>query len=790
MSETLKIQFIKLKREILDFEYRFLNNEQRKAVFAPDGPLLILAGAGSGKTTVIVSRIEYLIKYGNTYHIEDIPDTIVQEDVDFLRSYVMSPSIENEGRVIGLISHKPVAPWRILAITFTNKAAAELKERLEMRMGTAALDIWAATFHSACVRILRQEIEQVGYSKYFTIYDTVDSKRIIKECISRLNLDEKMYNPKAMLSHISNCKNSNLTPDELADEFRSNSRMKNVAAIYAAYNVALKQANALDFDDIIALTVKVLATSEQTRAHWMNRFDHVLVDEYQDTNPLQYRLISLLRREDGNLCVVGDDDQSIYRFRGATIENILLFEERFKNVTTIKLERNYRSTQTILDAANGVIANNKGRKAKSLWTENKTGGNITLYNAYDENHEADYIAFIISQRVSEEKAGYNSFAVLYRTNVQGRAIESAMRTHKVPAKVIGSTAFYDRKEIKDILSYLCLIVNAQDNLRLKRIINEPRRGIGDVTLTGVEEIAAEQGISMLEVCASADKYDRLSRSKDKLLSFAALMNTLSDFAENNPLNLIIEEILEKAGYDEALKKEDNYEERIEIISELNTAIVRYMQAEEEPTLFGFLERISLISDADDYEKSTDVVSLMTIHSAKGLEFDYVFIPGMEDGLFPSSMSLDEEGGIEEERRLFYVGITRAKKELTLLNTRLRTIYGTTVRPIISRFIAEIPKHLLEEKGAPRSFSQQAENGDWAIESSFTLKKAAIEKKSSGGSVTSASSFEAGERVKHRVFGEGIILTITPMASDCLLEIQFGSSIKKVMANYANLQKMQ
>lgn len=789
MGETLKKQFFALKRAILEKEYSRLNERQREAVFAPNGPLLILAGAGSGKTTVVINRIGYLIQYGDAYHSTDAPENLTQETLQVLREYLDRPDPAKKEAVRELIAHAPVPAFRIMAITFTNKAAQELKDRLYAKLGESALDIWASTFHSACVRILRQEIELAGYDRRFAIYDTTDTRRLVKECISNQGLDPKVYNVKSVMRIVSTFKNSGAGPEELRSEYSDNPRMKNIASVFEAYNRELKRANALDFDDLLGVTVKILEENPQTRNYWMHRFNHIFVDEYQDTNTLQYKLVALLRNKTDNLCVVGDDDQSIYRFRGATIENILRFEERYPGATVVKLECNYRSTQTILDAANQVIRNNTGRKDKTLWTENGRGERVLLYHAYDENHEADFIASAIRRIKDESGCEYGDFAVLYRTNAQSRAIEAAMRTHRIPAKVIGNLSFYERKEIKDILSYLCLLVNGSDNLRLKRIINEPRRGIGDVTVALVEKLASEQDCGMLEICRRAGEFKELSRVREKLTAFAAVIDGLRAFAEENPLNLLIDEVLDKTGYDAALHAEnDGYRERMENIQELNTTIVRYLEMENKPTLFGFLERTSLVSDADDYERESDTVSLMTLHTAKGLEFNYVFMPGMEEGLFPSGMSVDEPGGLEEERRLCYVGITRAKKRLIMLDTRMRTIYGTVTRPVISRFIGEISEDLIEESGAVRRQETLPDDGYGEARPAFSLKQAAkenVQRVQASQNVT----YTVGETVRHRVFGEGRILSVTPMSNDFLLEIQFGDAKKKIMANFANLKKI-
>lgn len=788
MDENIKRQYKELRDKILEKEYSYLNPEQRKAVFAPDGPVLILAGAGSGKTTVLVSKMEYLIKYGNIYGSSYVPDFIGENDIMLLQYYLDSGDGNMADTAVRLMEHNRVAPWSILAITFTNKAASELKERLERKLGSCANDIWAATFHSACVRILRREITHAGYSEKFTIYDTDDSKRMIKECVAYFNLDDKSYNPRSVLSAISNAKNSGVSPAEMMSQSGQNPRMKNIALIYGKYVERLKAADALDFDDIILITVKIFEENEEVREYWARRFSHVLVDEYQDTNNLQYRLVSLLCNAEDNLCVVGDDDQSIYKFRGATIENILNFEKQFKRVTVIKLERNYRSTQNILNAANNVIRNNTGRKSKTLWTENEKGSKITLFHAYDENHEANYIATTIGAMVRDKGLDYKNFAVLYRTNAQSRAIENAMRMNRIPAKVIGGLSFYDRKEVKDILSYMCLIVNPKDDLRLKRIINEPKRGIGDTTVNNLVRIAADKSLSILDICRDAEKYSEVSRSANKLKAFADMIASLQEFLNGNPLNLIIDEILEKSGYETALLSEQDGRDRMANISELNTAIINYMNEEDEPTLFGFLEKISLVSDVDDYEAGDNIVSLMTMHSAKGLEFDYVFIPGVEDGLFPSSMSMEEPGGMEEERRLCYVGITRAKKELTLLHAKRRTIYGTTTYPAISQFIKEIPDELMEEKGAVKQ--QEDFSDDCYIDiPSFSLSKATKESAPQKPKVIERQSFSVGQVVSHKIFGVGEILSVRDMGNDDLLEIRFQAGTKKIMANYANLKKI-
>lgn len=786
MQSSTAEKYLKLKKELLNKAFSHLNEEQRKAVFTIDGALLILAGAGSGKTTVIVNRIAYMIKYGNAYYSEYIPENITDDDITFMEQ-CLKDKTDDDDRLCYLLRQRPVVPYSVLAITFTNKAANELKERLLKMIGAGGDDIWASTFHSACVRILRREIDKIGYKKDFTIYDTDDSIKLIKECMKQLNIEDKTFTPKSILGTISKAKDALYTPDMYINEFGSDYRLKRIGAVYKMYQERMKSSNALDFDDLIMLTVKLLQENEETREYYRRRFRYVLVDEYQDTNKSQYKLISLLTGRNGNICVVGDDDQSIYKFRGATIENILKFEEQHDDVSVIKLEQNYRSTQNILDAANEVIKNNLGRKGKNLWTRSGCGEKVTVFKAVDQEAEADYICKTIKKLMNESGFKYNDFAVLYRTNAQSRAIENHMRIFKIPAKVLGGIGFYDRKEIRDMIAYLSVIQNPADTIRLKRIINEPKRGIGDSTLDTVQAIADSLGITPFEVIENADKYQPLSRSKDKLKLFANMINDLREKSQYLPLNELYDELLEATAYEESLKREENYEERLEITEELGSAMLIYMNGEDEPSLSGFLEGISLASDSDEYDDADEKVSLMTLHTAKGLEFPVVFIAGMEEGLFPSSMSFDEPDQIEEERRLAYVGITRAKCRLYLLHTSQRTIYGTTIFPQVSRFVKEIPDDLKHndyvEKPAAANFSS------FSRANNYSLGSFKVDTQNNPENVNS-EHFEKGERVSHKVFGEGMVLSTVPAGNDVLIEIAFDKvGTKKLMANFAKLKKI-
>lgn len=779
-------EFLKLKKEYLDREYGFLNKEQREAVFNVSGPLLILAGAGSGKTTVIVNRIAYLVKYGNAYFSEKMPYGLTEQELSLLKE-----PTANKDEIADIIKANPVKAWTILAITFTNKAAKELKERIVKLLGATGEDVWASTFHSSCVRILRKDIEKLGYNKDFTIYDTDDSLRVIKDCFKQLFIEEKNITPKAVLGAISKAKDEMIMADYYLKLYEHDYRLRIIGKIYELYQKRLREANALDFDDIILLTVKLLSENAEVREFYQNKFRHILVDEYQDTNRLQYKLVSLLCGENGNICVVGDDDQSIYKFRGATIENILSFENRFKDAKVIRLEQNYRSVQNILSAANSVIANNMGRKGKNLWTENGEGKKIVVYRALNQDDEGGFIARTIAALISGGEYKLSDFAVLYRTNAQNRSLSIALTNKSIPNRVIGGTRFYDRKEIKDMLAYLSVISNPKDNLRLKRIINEPSRKIGSSTLEQAQIIADSLGLSVFETISRADEIPSLKRASNPLRSFCNIIDALIAKKDSTPLNELYDELIEASGYATMLKNENSTEanDRLANITELSSGIIEYMQKTEEPSLAGFLEEVSLVADIDNFDSGAEAVTLMTLHSAKGLEFPVVFITGAEEGLFPSGMSFNSPDEIEEERRLAYVGITRAKKLLYLLHTEERTLYGATQRNRVSRFVTEIPPHLKEEAG----FVEKRTTTPWAVSSPNRNDPVGVTKPKApfgGATPTSTKTYTSGETVEHKIFGKGLILNVTPMGNDFMLEIAFEKSgTKKIMSNFASLKKV-
>ena len=789
MDTSFQDAFNALRREALETYYGRMNDMQKRAVFQVDGPLLILAGAGSGKTTVLINRIENMVRFGNAYHSSEVPDRVTDDTMDFLRDYIDGTDDDHD-RLAAELKYYPIKPWNVLAITFTNKAAGELRQRLSDKLGDAALDIQASTFHSLCVRILRRDIEHLGYSRSFTIYDTDDSVRVIKECLRSARLDEKMFVPKAVLGVISKAKDAMMTPKRMLDEAGSDYRMAGIARVYEAYQAALKTANALDFDDIIVLTVRLFQQFPEVLSHYQNRYKYIMVDEYQDTNHAQYLLISLLAAAHKNLCVVGDDDQSIYKFRGATIENILSFEEQFPGALVIRLEQNYRSTQPILSAANKVIENNTARKGKNLWTDAGDGDKVRIIRLRDEVEEGRLLTDTILDNV-KNGAKFSDHVVLYRMNAQSNTVEKSLAKNAIPYRIVGGVRFYERKEIKDMVAYLSVLSNRGDNLRLLRIINEPKRGIGGSTLGAAQEIAEQLGLRLFEVIATADQYAPLSKKSTPLLNFAALMNRLADIADTRPLDELLDTLLEETGYLRMLEAQ-GFEGvgRIENIMELKSNVVKYTQESEEPSLTGFLEEIALYTDLDNYDASTDAVVLMTIHSAKGLEFDHVFIVGMDEGIFPGKSAMNFPEEIEEERRLAYVAITRAKRRLTITGAQRRLIFGQTIWSRPSRFTAEIPEELVEledktlvqKKEGASTYQTRRKGGGTA--SSTTIGVGAHDP------AGATEAVRVGETVEHKVFGPGKVLTAKPMAGDTLLEIEFDRvGVKKVMANFARLTKL-
>ena len=738
--------------------YDTLNAEQREAVFHTEGPLLILAGAGSGKTRVLTHRIAYLIE------------------------------------------EKGINPWNILAITFTNKAAGEMRERVDDIVGFGSESIWVSTFHSTCVRILRRHIDRLGYDNNFTIYDSDDQKTLMKDVCKLLQIDTKTYRERTILSAISSAKDEMITPEEYELNAYGDFSKKKIAEAYKEYERQLKANNALDFDDLLVKTVQLFQTQPEILEYYQDRFRYIMVDEYQDTNTVQFKLISLLAAKYKNLCVVGDDDQSIYKFRGANIQNILSFEKEFEHTKVIKLEQNYRSTSTILDAANAVIKNNVGRKAKSLWTENGEGEKIQFRQFDTAYDEAEYIVGDIRERVDNGKAAYCDHAVLYRTNAQSRLFEEKMITANIPYKIVGGVNFYARKEIKDLLAYLKTIDNGKDDLAVRRIINVPKRGIGLTTVNRITEAAQQRGISFYEALCSADLVSGLGRSISKLESFAAMIEYFRKEAEHLSITELMEEILTETGYVEELKAEgeEEAEARLQNIDEFLNKIAAYEESceEELPTLSGFLEEVALVADIDSLDEESDYVVLMTLHSAKGLEFPYVYLAGMEDGIFPSYMTItaDDPTEIEEERRLCYVGITRAKKELAMTCARRRMIRGETQYNKMSRFLKEVPPQLLstgkivekEELELPK------QNAYVQAKQSFQAKPFMISKPVQQFGVKSGEglSYGVGDRVRHMKFGEGTVTAITEGGRDYEVSVDFDSAgTKKMFASFAKLQKV-
>ncbi len=739
--------------DIVEKNFNKMNDRQKEAILHVDGPLLILAGAGSGKTTVLVNRIANLI-----------------------------------------CRERACRPWQILAITFTNKAAGELKDRLSAMLGDEGMDVWASTFHSTCARILRRDGERLGFTRHFTIYDTDDSKRLMKDCLRALKIDEKSLPVRSVLNEISHAKDNLIGPKEYSDDAGPDSRLILIAQAYSLYQQRLKEADAMDFDDLIFHTVRLFQAAPDVLDYYRDRFRYILVDEYQDTNHAQYVFVRLLAEKSRNLCVVGDDDQSIYKFRGATIENIMSFEKTFPDAKVIRLEQNYRSTQNILDAANAVIAHNTQRKGKTLWTENPEGCKLEIHTSFNEMDEADFIAQKILDMAADGRK-YSDFAVLYRMNTQSNMLERIFVRSGIPYRIIGGLRFYERKEIRDMLAYLSVISNPSDEIRLRRIINQPKRSIGEKTIAQAMEISQSVGESLFEVISHADEYEPIRRAAPKLRQFTDMIGELINASndERVSLNDLYQLLLEKTKYIEALRAEDdNAQERIENINELSSNLVKYEEENPEGGLAGFLEEVSLFTDIDNYDSSSDSVTMMTIHSAKGLEFPVVFLPGMEEGIFPGMQSIYNPGEVEEERRLAYVAITRAREELFLTNADSRLLFGSTSRNKPSRFLGEIPEELTEHSRS-RSWKKPepgielptpaAEHRTASMNAAHQFGPAVIP-----GAGPTKETYRTGDRVLHRTYGEGIVLTATPMGNDTLLEIDFSGVHKKLMANYARLQK--
>jgi len=836
-------RYLAARKAVIARDFQRLNPMQRQAAMTTEGPLLLLAGAGSGKTTVLIQRVYNLLTYGRGSDSDEVPDGATEEDLRFLESLSDDPEPEDRRRAARLCAVDVPRPWEIIAITFTNKAAGELKDRLAARLGPVANDIWASTFHSACVRILRRDIERIGFQKDFTIYDTDDSKRVLKDIVKELNYDEKAFPPKELLGIISKSRDRYETPEDFARQYQDSGdwKMARIAKVYAKYVEKLRAANALDFDDIIFHTVELLLKDAEVREYYQRKFRYVLVDEYQDTNHLQYLLTSLLAGGRKNLCVVGDDDQSIYRFRGANIENILNFEKQYTNARTIRLEQNYRSTQNILDAANAVIKNNQGRKGKTLWTDNGGGDKVSIRTNYSEADEANFVVGDILMQVNRGRK-FSDCAVLYRMNAQSNALEYALRRNGTPYKVVGGTKFYDRAEVKDMLAYLCVLNNPLDDLRLRRIVNTPGRGIGGTSMEKVGAVASQQGISIYEVMRNADLFPELKAPAAKLLKFADLIDGLRRLGGTLALPEFYEAVCDQTGYVRALEEKNDIESRgrLENVQELKSSIAGFLEHDpEDPTLSGFLNEIALYTDLDSMDGSDDCVTLMTIHSAKGLEFPSVYVVGMEDGIFPGMNSMFDEDELEEERRLCYVAMTRAKERLTLTNARQRMLYGRTSANRPSRFLEELPEENYEWSGRPAAQVSPSEGsgGSWdgfgspaGISSGFPGgRPGSFGSGFSGGqlggfggnlsgglsgnhSSSSVRTYQGsgaaprspvkrptavkpaseplmqvaqGDAVEHTAFGKGTVLSVKSMGGDALIEVAFETKgTKKLMLKSA------
>ena len=862
----LTSEYLALRDQYIEARFTKLNPMQRQAVFTTEGPLLILAGAGSGKTTVLVNRIANIIRFGSAHGSKELARPVTEQDLNDLRTAVAAG--RDLPRETAYLAVRPARPWNVLAITFTNKAAGELKERLRTMLGeTLGGDVFASTFHSACVRFLRRDAERIGFPKSFTIYDSDDQQRVIKQIYKDLMIDDKFLPVKSAVSQISSFKDKLLSAEDIASEAPRDTKAALISKIYTTYAARLKKAGAMDFDDLIYHTVKLLQNDEEARRYYQDKFKYVVVDEYQDTSMAQFNLVRLLAGGSNNVCVVGDDDQSIYKFRGATIENILNFEQVFKGAKTIRLEQNYRSTSNILNAANSVIKNNAGRKGKTLWTQNGDGEKVHHYTASNEQDEASHLADIIGEHL-REGAHLRDHAVLYRMNAQSNPIETYFARAGIPYRIVGGQRFFDRKEVKDINSYLAVIVNPRDDVRLRRIINEPARKIGATTIEKIGDLAAKNGVPMLEIIGHVREYPELQRAAAPLEKFYEMYRELCDLSVTLPLDEFAGEVVKKSGYEAMLKaQKEEGQTRLENLGQLISSVKTYVdQNGEDATLAGFLEEVALISDLDSYDQDADSVTMMTIHSAKGLEFPYVFVVGMEDGVFPGDMARYNEEDMEEERRLCYVAITRAKKELYLSSSRSRLIFGQTRRNPPSTFLSEIDPDLLDETQSPElacsgggfgagygSYSTNVPGGrsgySGASRGYLNSEYNARPRGGFGGGYSSgfasgghespnysggrhnvqstgfgtgygrsnnphhatpagagtstlagtpsampkkkeAVSYAPGDLVEHRVFGKGKVIKATPIAGDCIVEIQFDRvGVKKTMANYAPLKKL-
>lgn len=794
-----KSEILALRRAVLEKDFARMNDRQKQAVFTVNGPLLILAGAGSGKTTVLINRIANILRYGDAYNSTYLRDDLDENDIAACKAYIENGTpLTTETQKH--LSVSACAPRRIMAITFTNKAAGELKDRLCAMLGETANNIWASTFHSTCARILRHDGERIGYSSHFTVYDTDDQRRLMKSILKELDISEKNITPKSILNEISRAKDSLISPAEYALTVGDDFRLKIISRAYTTYQKRLEDADAMDFDDLINKVVELFKKCPDVLEYYQNRFRYLMVDEYQDTNHAQYTFVRMLAEKSGNLCVVGDDDQSIYKFRGATIENILSFENTFQNATVIRLEQNYRSTQNILDAANAVIEHNTERKGKTLWTQNGTGAMIHLHTAENETDEAERITKIILDGVAAGRK-FSDYAVLYRMNSQSLTFERNFAKSGVPHRIIGGTRFYERREIREMIAYLSVINNPSDEMRLRRIINTPKRSIGDRSVEVAAQIGQQTGETLFEVVSHAKDYPALSRAANKMTLFAAQMQGLIELSNDEEVTLgeLYDELVERIDYLNFLKTDDpeSAEDRAANVQELASNLRRFEEENPEGTLSDFLEEVSLITDIDNYDNNVDSVVLMTVHSAKGLEFPVVFLPGMEENIFPGMASVYVPSEVEEERRLAYVAITRAKEELYIFHAESRMIFGMTNRNRVSRFVEEIPETLVEHTrsrdysarpvsmpsfGGAKPFGEAPKTKSVAEAGGFTPKPRV--------KPAPAGTYRVGDTVLHKAFGTGLIVSATPMANDTLLEVAFDKvGTKKLFANFARLTKV-
>ena len=786
MQEDLTARFVQARKTIIGQAFSSLNERQREAVLATEGPLLVLAGAGSGKTTVLIQRVLNILRFGRASDSEDVPFAVTEEQLERLET-AAAGNAPLDGETASLCALQPAQPWQILAITFTNKAAGELKSRLSAALGEdSAADLWAMTFHSCCARILRRDADRLGFPKNFTIYDQSDSLSVMKHVVKDLELDEKTFPPRMLLNAAAEHKGRLRSAEEnYRDAEKSGDLRKiNMARACREYARRLRESDAMDFEDLLFFCVVLLRDYEEVREYYRRKFRYVLIDEYQDTNYLQYLMARYLTGEQRNICVVGDDDQSIYRFRGATIENILNFEKHYPNARVIRLEQNYRSTGNILNAANAVISHNTERKGKTLWTKSSAGRPVTLFTCLNEDEEAEFVCKTIRQ----SKRPANDFAVLYRTNAQSRALESCFKRNRINYKIVGGLRFYDRAEVKDVLSYLSVVANPTDETRLLRIVNNPSRGIGDTSLAKARELAARQHKSLFEILRSASAYPELSRASKKMEAFAAFVEQEQELLTELDLDEFYDRLLDDSGYLVPLEQKKGFEEqaKIENIRELKSFILKSME-ESGGDLYSFLDEAALYSDTDSLDENEEAVVMMTMHAAKGLEFPVVFLVGAEEGLFPGIQSIGDEAAMQEERRLCYVAITRARETLYISSARMRMIYGRTNANLPSRFLEEIPDEFTEkrESDSLRRSKAYASEQSHHVTRSITPPLHSAFRTPSAVPAADPASFTVGDRVEHEVFGAGVIEKLTPMGGDALAEIRFESEgLKKLMLRIA------